>query len=46
MWLDRTRLIAGHGAFFNSTRIMIKLRRLTCDAKLEIVIAVKLNGVS
>lgn len=32
--LDRTRLIARQVAFFNSTRIKIKLGRLTCDVKL------------
>lgn len=44
--LDRTKLIARQVAFFNSTRIKIKLRRLTCDVKLEAVIAAKLNGIS
>lgn len=44
--LDRTRLIARQVAFFNSTRIKIKLRHLTRGVKLEIVIAARLNGVS
>lgn len=43
--LDRTRLIARQVAFFNSTRIKIKLRRLTWDVKLEIVIAASLSGI-
>lgn len=44
--LNRTRLIATQVAFFNSTRIKIKLIHLTCDVKLEIVRAAKLNGIS
>lgn len=44
--LNRTRLIATQVAFFNSTRIKIKLIRLTCDVKLEIVRAAKLSGIS
>lgn len=44
--LDRTRLIARQVAFFNSTGIKIKLRRFTCDVKLETVIAAKLDRMS
>ncbi|OXB79044.1 UNVERIFIED_CONTAM: hypothetical protein H355_005920 [Colinus virginianus] len=41
--LDRARLNARQVAFFNSTRIKIKLRHLTCGIKLEIVIDAKLK---
>lgn len=43
LW-DRPGLIARQAAFFSSTRIKIKLRHLTCDVKLGIVIAVKASG--
>lgn len=38
---ERARLNARQVAFFNSARIKIKLRPLTCGVKLEIAIAAK-----
>lgn len=37
-------VIARQAAFFSCTGIKIKLRHLTCDVKLEIVIAAKGSG--